>query len=97
MARVSRADRKRINARAAQTQTPYVPEIVVPQDAVVAAPVSTASESKLLRTTRRVSRADQPVDYTAEYTIIAHDLRRIAFWGVLLTLAVVGLGYSGLV
>jgi hypothetical protein len=37
------------------------------------------------------------VNYTAEYAIISHDLRRIAFWGVLLMTAVLVLGYSGLV
>jgi hypothetical protein len=98
MARVSRADRKRINARASQTSAPYIPETVETEIAAAAeSTVSVPTESKLLRTTRRPSRADQPVDYTAEYAVIAHDLRRIGFWGALLIVAVVALGYSGLV
>lgn len=95
MAKVSRADRKRITARSTQNAAPYIPEAAADVvAAVAAAPV--AAESKLLRTTRRTSRADQPVDYTAEYAVIGHDLRRIAFWGGLLIIAVVALGYAGL-
>ena len=95
MARLSRADRKRMNART----NPALPEFDVPPayvPSVVEAAVAT--EPKLLRTTRRVGKLTaDTINYTAEYVVIGHDLRRIAFWGTLLMVAVIALSFSGLV
>lgn len=95
MARLSRADRKRINTRIASTSGDVEVPFEIPQH--IAEPVIT-SPSKTLRTTRRVGKlTSDTINYTAEYDIIAHDLRRITFWGVLLMAAVIGLSFSGLV
>ena len=95
MARLSRADRKRINTRIAPTNGDVEVPFEIPQH--IAEPVMT-SPSKTLRTTRRVGKlTSDTINYTAEYAIIAHDLRRITFWGVLLMAAVIGLSFSGLV
>ena len=95
MARLSRADRKRINSRVALTNQ----EVELPVEVVQpVADTSATPASKTLRTTRRLGTLTaDTVNYTAEYAIISHDLRRIAFWGVLLMTAVLVLGYSGLV
>lgn len=95
MARLSRADRKRLNSRG--TQATAEADVFV----AAAQPVAEAiapTETKTLRTTRRQGKLTaDTINYTAEYAIIGHDLRRIAFWGVLLMAAVIGLSFSGLV
>jgi hypothetical protein len=95
MARLSRADRKRINSRV----SPNTPEFELTAQVAPAVVESVPSvESKTLRTTRRQGKLTaDTINYTAEYAIIGHDLRRIAFWGILLMAAVIGLSFSGLV
>lgn len=98
MARPSRAERRRMTARDAAVASPKRTSPVVVADTSVAdsTPVIT-EQPRAVRTTRRVTRTPEQVDYTAEYTIIAHDLRRIAVWGVLLIALMIGVRYSGLV
>ncbi|MFN7472678.1 MAG: hypothetical protein ACK5S9_13625 [Roseiflexaceae bacterium] len=95
MARLSRADRKRINARSNSA----LPDIDVPAAYVPpVVDVAASSEPKTLRTTRRVGKLTaDTINYTAEYAVIGHDLRRIGFWGTLLMVAVIALSFSGLV
>lgn len=96
MARLSRAERRRMTARdAVVRQTPRSVEDIINEPSeespIVAEPVRT------VRTTRRVTRVAEHVDYTAEYRIIGHDLRRIALWGTLLIAIMIGIRFSGLV
>ena len=95
MARLSRADRKRINAR----PNSAMPDIDVPATYVSpVVEVAASTEPKTLRTTRRVGKLTaDTINYTAEYAVIGHDLRRIGFWGTLLMVAVIALSFSGLV
>jgi hypothetical protein len=95
MAKLSRAERKRINAR----PNSAMPEFDVPSPYVpVAVDAAVTTEPKVLRTTRRVGKLTaDTINYTAEYAVIGHDLRRIGFWGTLLMVAVIALSFSGLV
>lgn len=99
MARPSRAERRRLTARDAAVSTP---KRSTPVDAAVIA-TSDSTEpvvveaSRTLRTTRRMVRVPEQIDYTAEYAMIGHDLRRIALWGILMIAIMIGIRYSGLV
>ena len=84
MARPSRADRRRLNARnVPATGRTEAPNNDAPESNVVVANVVEAPRT--VRTTRRVLARNvaDSIDYTAEYHVIAHDLRRIAIWGSL--------------
>ena len=95
MARLSRADRKRTNTRLSQAPQCFDAPIA---DTAPALEQVANVESKTLRTTRRQGKlTSDTINYTAEYAIIGHDLRRIACWGVLLMTCVIALSYSGLV
>ncbi len=98
MARPSRADRRRLNARnVPMTDRAEAPNNDAPERNVVVADVVEAP--RVVRTTRRVLARNvaDSIDYTAEYQIISHDLRRIAIWGSLLLMIVFAVRYSGLV
>lgn len=98
MARPSRADRRRLNAR----NVPTTSRVEAPKDDDFAHNVVVADVIELprvVRTTRRVLARNiaEAIDYTGEYRIITHDLRRIVVWGTLLMLVMFVVRYSGLV
>ncbi len=98
MARPSRADRRRLNARnVPATGRTEAPNNDAPESNVVVANVVEAPRT--VRTTRRVLARNvaDSIDYTAEYHVIAHDLRRIAIWGSLLVVIMLAVHFSGLV
>jgi hypothetical protein len=98
MARPSRADRRRLNARNVPvTGRAEAPNNDAPERNVVVADVVEAPRT--VRTTRRVLARNiaDSIDYTAEYHVIAHDLRRIAIWGSLLVVVMLAVHFSGLV
>lgn len=107
MARPSRAERRRMSARDATVQAakrPTQSEVadVVQHSSLIDATVAPSDASSVdtgrtIRTTRRMARVPEHVDYTGEYTIIAHDLRRIALWGIIMIAIMIGIKYSGLV
>ena len=101
MARPSRAERRRMTARDAAAVQPKHAATVVDMgiDSNVNVPTTDAevAPSRLVRTTRRVLRVPEQVDYTGEYRMISHDLRRIAFWGTILVVVMFAVRYSGLV
>ncbi|NBU64904.1 MAG: hypothetical protein EBS29_10450 [Chloroflexia bacterium] len=97
MARPSRAERRRQNARNVPvTARSEAPKNVVLEPNVVGVDMSDAPRT--VRTTRRVLARNvaESIDYTAEYHVIAHDLRRIAIWGSLLIVVMLAVHYSGL-
>lgn len=106
MAKLSRAERKR---QGVQRPVTAISESNIPVNAddiidnAIAAVQTTgvsvvAPKSRLVRTTRRVVARDvaASLDYTAETTMIAADLRRIAFWGGLFIAIMLGIKFSGL-
>jgi hypothetical protein len=98
MARPSRADRRRLNARNVPvTDRAEAPNNDAPERNVVVADVVEAP--RVVRTTRRVLARNvaDSIDYNAEYQIISHDLRRITIWGSLLLVIMFAVRYSGLV
>lgn len=98
MARPSRADRRRLNARnVPATGRAEAPNNDAPESNVEVANVVEAPRT--VRTTRRVLARNvaDAVDYTAEYHVIAHDLRRIAIWGSLLVIIMLAVRFSGVV
>ena len=96
MARLSRAERRRMTARDAGVRQSQRSVEDVINEPTVEAPVS-AEPARTLRTTRRVARVAEHVDYAAEYRIIGHDLRRIALWGTIMIAIMIGIRFSGLV
>jgi hypothetical protein len=101
MARPSRAERRRMTARdAAAVQPKHAAPVVdmrVDSNVDVYNADAQSEPTRLVRTTRRVLRVPEQVDYTGEYRMISHDLRRIAFWGMLLIVVMFSIRYSGLV
>ena len=110
MARLSRAERKRMNARAgAGVAAEYgvlpsasVSSVVADSAATdVAHPVTTATAdqpSRLIRSTRRMAAraSGRHHDIESEYALISHDLRRIALWGTLLVVLMFALSMANL-
>lgn len=101
MARPSRAERRRMTARdAAAVQPKHAAPVVdmrVDSDVDEHNVDAPSTPTRLVRTTRRVLRVPEQVDYAGEYRMISHDLRRIAFWGTLLIVVMISIRYSGLV
>lgn len=96
MARPSRAERRRQNARNVPvTGRAEAPNNDALEQNVIMADVSDAPRT--VRTTRRVLARNvaDSIDYTAEYRVISHDLRRIAIWGSLLVIVMLAVHYSG--
>ena len=97
MARPSRADRRRQNAHNATATG----RIEAPDNEVVETKslVDIVDAPRVVRTTRRVLARNvaDSIDYTAEYHVISHDLRRIAIWGSLLVIVMLVVRFSGLV
>lgn len=98
MARPSRAERRRLNAR----NVPVTGRAEAPDNDAIAQNVIVADvieAPRTVRTTRRVLARNvaDSIDYTAEYLVISHDLRRIAIWGLLLMVVMFVVRYSGLV
>jgi hypothetical protein len=105
MAKMSRADRKRLGV---QRPTASAAESNIPENAgdiidnaiasVQSAGVSVVEPtSRLVRTTRRVVARNvaASLDYTAETAMIAADLRRIAFWGGLFVAVIIAIKLFG--
>ena len=110
MARLSRAERKRLNARSGASVAAESgvlsssPVASVAADSVatdVAHPVTTATAdqpSRLIRSTRRMAAraSGRHHDIESEYALISHDLRRIALWGTLLVVLMFALSMANL-
>jgi len=110
MARLSRAERKRMNARsgagvAAESGVLSSSSVAsVAADSAttdVAHPVTTATAdqpSRLIRSTRRMAAraSGRHHDIESEYALISHDLRRIALWGTLLVVLMFALSMANL-
>ncbi|MEY2845464.1 MAG: hypothetical protein RL076_1010 [Chloroflexota bacterium] len=101
MARLSRAERRRQTARdianAQHKQPVAAVETHDDEYADVVATFAQPEAPRTVRTTRRVLRVPEHVDYSGEYRMISHDLRRIAVWGTLLIVVMFAIRYSGLV
>ncbi|RLT22151.1 MAG: hypothetical protein DWI30_06455 [Chloroflexi bacterium] len=98
MARPSRAERRRLNAR----NVPVTGRSEAPDNDAIAQNVIVADvieAPRTVRTTRRVLARNvaDSIDYAAEYRVISHDLRRILIWGSLLIGVIFAIRYSGLV
>ena len=106
MARPSRAERRRQNARTGGV--PTTPAVApadhgTSADAPVAQPVASATPaapqpSRLIRSTRRMAAntSARVYDQAAEYAVISHDLRRIALWGSILIVAMLALNFANI-
>lgn len=106
----SRSQRRRQQQQRVQRQ-PIAPRPVRPLPETVDNPVEDvavveeaperqqqAAPERTQRKQRRVVRpAPEPVDYTTDYQIAGHDLRRIIILSLLLLVAMVALRFSGVV
>lgn len=67
-------------------------ELAAPVEAELAAPARTPRKQR-----RIVRPAAEPVDYSLDYQLARHDLRRIAILSILLLAAMIALRLSGVV
>lgn len=110
MAKMSRAERKRLGVQRPSTtaSNTFIPENAdeiidnalasVSAGAPSSAVAAQSSASRLVRTTRRIVARDvaASLDYSAETAMIANDLRRIAVWGTVFVVAMIAIKFSGL-
>jgi hypothetical protein len=106
MPKMSRAERKRLGVQRpiASAVSANIPENAsdIIDEALAAVQASNPPviepQSRLVRTTRRVVARDvaASLDYSAETAMIATDLRRIAFWGILFVGIMLAIKFSGL-
>jgi len=109
MARLSRAERKRMNARAGAgvaAESGVLPSAsvssVVADSAVADAHPVTAptldQPTRLIRSARRMAAraSGRHHDIESEYALINHDLRRIALWGSILVAVMIALSMANL-
>lgn len=106
MARLSRAERKRMNARSGAGVT--VDSGTLPVSDVSASPVvadvhpatSTSADqpTRLIRSARRMAAraSGRHHDIESEYALISHDLRRILLWGSILVVLMFALSMANL-
>jgi hypothetical protein len=106
MARLSRAERKRINARASAgvvtesgvlPASPLLDEPAVADAHHVVTP-AVDQPTRLIRSARRMAAraSGRHHDIESEYALISHDLRRIAIWGSILVVLMVALSMANL-
>lgn len=106
MARLSRAERKRMNARTGAGASvdsgvlplsPVADEHIAP-DAQPQVSVGADQPTRLIRSARRMAAraSGRHHDIDSEYALISHDLRRIALWGSVLVVLMVALSMANL-